>query len=230
MNFNQAANLNFHTANRYLWRSFSGLILIAVFCTILLAYHRRIILLNFHTNFGAIEKITTIHFQTAILEENLTSITTKKPKIFNKSYIILMWTPIFGQYPNFSESFQGCPELNCKITSDKSQTSKATAFIYHMIDFDWNYLPPKWTTDQYHVFLLHESPIYTYIDLKKRPNYCRSSKTSTYSTVFLVKVGLKLKIAKIEAYSETFKAVVRSEIIFLFSIDAFCNHFQPIKY
>lgn len=171
-NSNRTVKANLHPSNGWLWRSLIAIIVVAVFCIILFAYQQQIIVkLNFYTYFGIEEKMIHLPDGGALEGENLTALAALKPENPNKHHIILMWTPIFGQYSDYPESLAGCPELNCKITSDKSEANKATAFVYHMRDFAPYMVLPKWSTAQFHVFFLQESPMHTYVDLKKRPNY-----------------------------------------------------------
>lgn len=189
MLFNGATNSNLNLASGFFWRSIGAVFLAAIICTILFAYHQQIIVLNFHSNFGIAENSIHIeNFQTFTEEKTkfATKIfrTTKKPKIFNKIPLILMWTPVFGQFPELSAEFAKCPKLICKYSTEKSEAKKAAAFIYHMRDFNWNMVLPSRSPDQYHVFYLQESPVHTYVDLKKWPNYCKNSNTSTKNILY----------------------------------------------
>lgn len=93
--------------------------------------------------------------------------TSNKPK----QYVLLFWTSFFGYTIDTKNQLKPCPHLPCVLTTNKSFSNEASAFIYHMQDFSWTDVANVSRLDQYQIFFLHESPVHTYANLQKSPGF-----------------------------------------------------------
>lgn len=89
-----------------------------------------------------------------------------------KKKLILSWTKFFG-IPLDDRYLDDCPELrqNCTITIDQKMYAEADAIVFHPRDLNWTVLPPGRSPNQRYLFLMHESPPHTCINLDHRRNF-----------------------------------------------------------
>ncbi|UYV70620.1 FUT3 [Cordylochernes scorpioides] len=76
---------------------------------------------------------------------------------------VLLWTPFFGKTDYIPPlTSQGCPELPCTFTSNRSALASSSAVIFHLRDTQPADLPTsRPSRSQVWVALHHESPHYT---------------------------------------------------------------------
>lgn len=86
--------------------------------------------------------------------------------------IILSWTKFFG-IPLDDKYFDNCPEQrqNCTITVNRALYAKADVIVFHPRDLIWTDLPPSRSINQRYLFLMHESPPHTCINIDYKRNF-----------------------------------------------------------
>jgi len=78
------------------------------------------------------------------------------------------------------------------ISNNRSLLSNADSVLFHIRDMNLSDLPnPSLRNpNQYFVFYLLESPIHTYVDMRKLTNYFNVTMTYRYNIVYTVLVNL----------------------------------------
>jgi len=68
---------------------------------------------------------------------------------FENTNYILDWT-LFFHKPLSADHLHSCPELNCKLTTDRSLIKESSALIYHLADVNWLDLPSyRWYLNRF---------------------------------------------------------------------------------
>ncbi|VIO98155.1 Uncharacterized protein BM_BM10026 [Brugia malayi] len=136
-----------------------------------------------------------------ILNESLTL-----KRIFNRSKLdhtslasplIVTWTKFFSQpwAQHFEANVGGCA-YHCIITDDKEQLLKASAVLFHIRDL--KKLPKLRNPKQLFVFVLHESPLYTFNHLDFVPsNYFNITMTYRRDSDIYIPYGMMKKITNL---------------------------------
>ncbi|KHJ40825.1 fucosyl transferase [Trichuris suis] len=75
----------------------------------------------------------------------------------NRNITILMWVPFFGKTFG-QEVLSTCPDLNCRITNNRSKLKSSSAVVFHDRDVNILDVPKKRLPEQHFVFFLLESP------------------------------------------------------------------------
>ncbi|CDW53394.1 Alpha (1,3) fucosyltransferase C [Trichuris trichiura] len=78
----------------------------------------------------------------------------------NRNITILMWVSFFGT--KFDQKVLSiCPDLNCRITNNRSELNSSSAVVFHDRNVYTSDLPEQRLPEQHFVFFLLESPYHT---------------------------------------------------------------------
>ncbi|EFO21676.2 fucosyl transferase, variant [Loa loa] len=123
--------------------------------------------------------------------------TTKLDRTSLSPPLILAWTRFFSHpwAQRIKHDVSNCG-YNCTITDDKEQLSEAVAVLFHIRDLE--VLPQSRNPKQLFVFVLHESPLYTfnYLDLVA-DDYFNITMTYRHDSDIYIPYGMMKKITNI---------------------------------
>lgn len=171
----------------------------------------------------------------ALSKTNFIEIEKDSNKSESKTKYLLDWTTYFGT--PMVEGFEGhhyleeCPELNCKIISDKSLIKGSDAVLFHAINIAWNELPSYRRPDQYFVFFSWEPPTKTDFDRGKADGYFNLTMSYRLDSDFFSPYGETVKLpskksSNIFNESKVTEVLIRNKTKFIAWFASQCDTFS----